>query len=157
MFEQYTNTCRQVIMVARMEAGRLGSDAIDTEHLLMGVVRAESDLFGHMVVSLSVESVRQAAAQWRDPAAAKPTSIDMPLTNECREVLERTQSIADNKSCRFIRTEHLLEALLTVEHTHAATILEDAGASLPKLEALTSNVNCNENQDRTILSPEDLA
>jgi len=106
LFEQYTNTCRQVIMVARMEAGRLGSDAIDTEHLLMGVVRAESDLFGHMVVSLSVESVRQAAAQWRDPAAAKPTSIDMPLTNECREVLERTQLIADNKSCRFIRTEH---------------------------------------------------
>src|SRR5229473_4294482 len=39
VFERYSIASRQVIFVARAEAGRVGSSFIDTEHLLLGILR----------------------------------------------------------------------------------------------------------------------
>ena len=39
MFERYTERARRVIFFARYEASQLGSAAIETEHLLLGLIR----------------------------------------------------------------------------------------------------------------------
>ena len=39
MFERYTERARRVIFFARYEASQLGSGAIETEHLLLGLIR----------------------------------------------------------------------------------------------------------------------
>src|SRR5713226_1748961 len=39
MFERYTETARRVICFARYEASQFGSPYIETEHLLMGLLR----------------------------------------------------------------------------------------------------------------------
>ena len=41
MFDRFTEQARQVIFFARYEASSLGSESIDTEHLLLGVVRQD--------------------------------------------------------------------------------------------------------------------
>ena len=41
MFERYTEKARRVIFCARYEASELGSPVIDTEHLLLGLIREE--------------------------------------------------------------------------------------------------------------------
>lgn len=38
VFERYSTLSRQAEMAARVEAGKLGSDSIDSELLLMGIV-----------------------------------------------------------------------------------------------------------------------
>jgi len=39
MFERYTEHARRTIFFARYEASSLGSEVIETEHLLLGIVR----------------------------------------------------------------------------------------------------------------------
>jgi ATP-dependent Clp protease ATP-binding subunit ClpC len=39
MFERYTEKARRVIFFARHEAGRYGSLQIESEHLLLGLLR----------------------------------------------------------------------------------------------------------------------
>jgi ATP-dependent Clp protease ATP-binding subunit ClpC len=38
MFEKYTETAWRVIFTARFEASRFGSEYIETEHLLLGIL-----------------------------------------------------------------------------------------------------------------------
>ena len=39
MFERYTERARRVLFFARYEASQLGSVSIETEHLLLGLIR----------------------------------------------------------------------------------------------------------------------
>ena len=41
MFERYTEKARRVIFFGRYEASQFGSPYIDTEHLLLGIVRED--------------------------------------------------------------------------------------------------------------------
>ncbi|MGA7170362.1 MAG: Clp protease N-terminal domain-containing protein, partial [Candidatus Sulfotelmatobacter sp.] len=44
MFERYTEKARRVIFFARYEASQYGSPEIDTEHLLLGLIRENKAL-----------------------------------------------------------------------------------------------------------------
>jgi hypothetical protein len=55
-----------------------------------------------------------------------------------------------------VRTEHLLLALLTMTTSHAAVILGEADASLPRLEQLVSGIQDHEDQDGAQFSGESL-
>jgi len=44
MFERYTEGARRTIFFARYEANQFGSSDIDTEHLLLGMLRARTRL-----------------------------------------------------------------------------------------------------------------
>lgn len=45
MFERYTEKARRVIFFARYEASNYGSKEIDTEHLLLGLIREDKALY----------------------------------------------------------------------------------------------------------------
>jgi len=45
MFERYTDKARRTIFFARYEAVQYGSPYIETEHLLLGLVREAKNLF----------------------------------------------------------------------------------------------------------------
>ena len=44
MFERYTEKARRIIFFARYEASQYGSPYIETEHLLLGIVREDKAL-----------------------------------------------------------------------------------------------------------------
>ena len=44
MFEKYTEKARRVIFFARYEASQLGSRCIETEHILLGLLREDKAL-----------------------------------------------------------------------------------------------------------------
>jgi ATP-dependent Clp protease ATP-binding subunit ClpC len=44
MFERYTEKARRAIFFARFEASKYGSSSIETEHLLLGLLREDQAL-----------------------------------------------------------------------------------------------------------------
>ncbi len=44
MFERYTEKARRVVFFARFEASQYGSPYIETEHLLLGLLREDQSL-----------------------------------------------------------------------------------------------------------------
>ena len=61
MFERYTERARRVLFFARYEASQLGSISIESEHLLLALVREGKGFTSRMFANagLSLEGVRK--------------------------------------------------------------------------------------------------
>ena len=131
MFERYTEIARRVIFFARYEASQFGSPSIETEHLLLGLVREDKALiFRFLRCHASVESIRK-RIEGHIPIGEKvSTSVDLPLSNECKQVLDYAAEEAERVSQKHVGTEHLLLGLLREEKCFAAEILHERGLQL---------------------------
>src|SRR5258705_7420330 len=128
MFERYTEKARRVIFFARYEASQFGSPYIETEHLLLGLLREDKALTNRFLRShASVESIRKQIEGHTTVREKVSTSVDLPLSNECKRVLAYAAEEAERLSHRHIGTEHLLLGLLREENCFAAEILHERG------------------------------
>src|SRR5258707_371048 len=134
MFERYTEKARRVIFFARYEASQFGSPYIETEHLLLGLLREDKALTNRFLRShASVESIRKQIEGHTTIREKVSTSVDLPLSNECKRVLAYAAEEADSLSHKHIGTEHLLLGLLREEKCFAAEILHERGLRLPTI------------------------
>ena len=135
MFERYTEKARRVVFFARYEASQFGSPEIDTEHLLLGLVREDHGLIHKWLPNLSEQSVRQkieAQIVRHDPI---PTSVDLPLSSSAKKVLKHAAEESARLARQHIGTEHLLLGLLDEERSFAAVLMLQAGADVASLRA----------------------
>jgi uncharacterized damage-inducible protein DinB len=132
MFERYTEKARRVIFYARYEASQIGSPNIEAEHLLLGLLREDKALTNRFLRSqASVESI-PTQIEGRTTIREKiSTSVDLPLSNECKRVLAFAVEEAERLSHKHIGTEHLLLGVLREEKSFAAEILQERGLQLP--------------------------
>ncbi|HEY6293393.1 MAG TPA: ATP-dependent Clp protease ATP-binding subunit [Terriglobia bacterium] len=134
MFERYTEKARRVIFFARYEASQFGSPYIETEHLLLGLLREDKALANRFLRShASVESVRKQIEGRTTLREKVSTSVDLPLSQECKRVLTYAAEEAERLSHKHIGTEHLLLGLLREEKSFAAEILHERGLRLSTL------------------------
>jgi len=131
MFERYTEKARRVIFFARYEASQFGSTHIETEHLLLGLLREDRALTHRFLPGTStVEDIRKQIEANTVVREKVSTSVDMPLTDECRRVLGYASEEAERLSHKHIGTEHLLLGLLREEKSFGAQILNKHGVRL---------------------------
>src|SRR5438445_10090420 len=134
MFERYTEKARRVIFFARYEASQFGSPYIETEHLLLGLLREDKALANRFLHSHSaVESIRKEIEGRSDVRAATSTSADLPLSHISKRVLAYAAEEGERLSHKHIGTEHLLLGLLREEKCLAAEILNGRGLNLSKI------------------------
>lgn len=113
MFNLYTEKARRTIFFARYEASQLGSPYIETEHLLLGLLRENGALAHRFLHSYeSVESIREQIVGHTTAGKKISTSVDLPLSNESKRVLAYAAEEAERLSHKFIGTEHLMLGLL---------------------------------------------
>ncbi|MGH9388791.1 MAG: Clp protease N-terminal domain-containing protein, partial [Vicinamibacteria bacterium] len=129
MFERYTERAKRVIFFARYEAAQLGSNSIETEHLLLGLIREGKGLTSRIFAKshLSMESIRkeiEGRIVIRDQVS---TSVEIPLSPESKRVLTFAAEEAERLVHNYIGTEHILLGILREEKSVAATILHERG------------------------------
>ena len=131
MFERYTEKARRVIFFARYEASQFGSPYIETEHLLLGLLREDKALTNRFLRSHgSVESIRKQIEGRTAIREKVSTSVDLPLSQESKRVLAYAAEEAERLAHKHIGTEHLLLGLLREEKCFAAEILHERGLRL---------------------------
>jgi ATP-dependent Clp protease ATP-binding subunit ClpC len=134
MFERYTEKARRVIFFARYEASQFGSPCIETEHLLLGLLREDKSLSNRFLRSnASVESIRKQIEAHTTMREKVSTSVDLPLSHECKRVLAYGAEEAERLNHKHIGTEHLLLGLLREEKCFAADILHERGLRLSQV------------------------
>ena len=132
MFERYTEKARRVIFFSRYEAAQLSSAIIDTEHLLLGILR-ETTSVTRLLPSGAPQAIR-AQIEARSPGAPKiPTSVDLPLSDAAKRVLAYAAEEAERLKHRHIGSEHLFLGLLREKGSVAAQLLEPFGVKLEQL------------------------
>jgi hypothetical protein len=130
MFERYTEKARRVIFFARYEASQFGSQSIESEHLLLGLVRESKEIARRVG---SQESIREQVDKNTSARPGVSTSVDLPLTRECKRILVWATDEADRLGHRHIGTEHIFLGLLREKDCLAARILRETGAELEQL------------------------
>src|ERR687898_754369 len=132
MFERYTERARRVLFFARYEASQLGSISIETEHLLLGLIREGKGLTSRIFARshLSLENIRkeiEGRTVFREKVSP---SVEIPFSAETRRVLQFAAEEADRLGHKHIGTEHLLLGILREPGCLAATLLVEKGVQL---------------------------
>jgi len=134
MFERYTEKARRVIFFARYEASQYGSPYIETEHLLLGLLREDQRLAQRLFsVSGSIEAVREAIEAQIQRRERYSTAVEVPLSGECKRILNFAADEAQRMQSAHVGTEHLLLGVLREEKCFAAELLVERGMSLELL------------------------
>ena len=127
MFERFTESARQVVVLAQEEARKLRQGYIGTEHLLLGLLRengrAATTLGSHGV---QLEAARGWVAETIGEGDEEPPAGQLPLTPRMKRIFEMSLEDAQALGHHAIGTQHLLIALLH----------EGQGAALHALRAL---------------------
>ena len=132
MFERYTEKARRTIFFARYEASQFGSPYIETEHLLLGLLRENRELL-RLLPAGAGDSIRQQIEAHTLMRESVSTSVDLPLSNEGKRVLAYGAEEAERLGHRHIGTEHLFLGLFREQGCFAAAILRERGLSLEEL------------------------
>ncbi len=137
MFERYTERARRVLFFARYEASQFGSLSIDTEHLLLGLLREGEGITSRIFAGshLSLKEIRKEVEGRVVFQEKVPTSLEIPFSAETKRVLQYAMQEADRLLHDHIGTEHLLLGILNEEKSVAASILEAHGMRLDAVRA----------------------
>jgi ATP-dependent Clp protease ATP-binding subunit ClpC len=135
MFERYTEAARRSVFFARYEVSQCGGDAIDTEHLLLGLIRANDGLaariFRENQLSLSaVQAIAQESKVTRDRVS---TSVDIPLSAAAKGALLQAAREADEMGHEHVGCEHILLGLVWEKDGLAAQVLAKKGIRLSRV------------------------
>jgi ATP-dependent Clp protease ATP-binding subunit ClpC len=131
MFERYTETARRVIFAAVYMARRVGSPMIETEHLLLGLLREDKNLARRFLGSPWAAETALKRIEKIRPAREKISgSFELPLSSESKRVVAFAAEEADLFLSKSISTEHVLLGLLREEECLAAKTLSEGGVDL---------------------------
>src|SRR5512140_3486595 len=139
MFERYTEKARRVIFFGRYEASQFGSPYIETEHLLLGLLREDKRLSNKLLPIESVAEIRKTVELRTVIREKVSTSVDLPLSNECKRVLAYAAEEAVSLGHRYIGTEHLLLGLFREKNSFGAELLTNLGLSLEETRQTISS------------------
>src|SRR5271154_532803 len=134
VFERYTEKARRVIFFARYEASQYGSPYIETEHLLLGLMREDKALANRFLRSHgSIEAIRKEIEQRITIRERISTSVEVPLSQESKRILNFATEEAERLGHKHVGTEHLLLGILREEKCFGAEILQERGLRLSAL------------------------
>ena len=135
MFEKYTEKARRVVFFARYEASQFGSRHIETEHILLGLLREDRALTSRFFprAETTLDSIKKMIRGRTDAQEKVSTSVELPLSDQSKRVLNHAAEEAERLLFNYIGTEHILLGLLREENSVAAEILHEKGLKLTRV------------------------
>jgi ATP-dependent Clp protease ATP-binding subunit ClpC len=132
MFEKYNEKARRALFFARYEASKLGSRVIESEHILLGVLREGEEIIKEIFSRFNVkpEQIRREVEGDRLFVDRISSSAELPLSEESKKILAYASHEAESMLHQYVGTEHLLIGILRVEASTAARILTAKGLNV---------------------------
>src|SRR5271165_4001876 len=127
MFERYTEKARRTIFFARFEASKLGSSYIETEHLLLGLLREDRSFRDRLPVRAPEQIRKRIEERVPQPVHRTSTSVDIPLSGDSKKALEYADEESKALQHSSIDCGHLLLGLLRIETSTATALLREVG------------------------------
>jgi ATP-dependent Clp protease ATP-binding subunit ClpA len=136
VFERFADTARRVVVHAQEEARSLEHGHIGTEHLLLGLLRGDTD---GAVRALAAAGVDLDAAR-RDVEAivgrgSREPESDIPFTRRAKKVLELSLREALQLGDDYIGSEHILLGLMRESDGVGARVLQRRGVDVAELRS----------------------
>ncbi|MGI8848722.1 MAG: ATP-dependent Clp protease ATP-binding subunit [Pyrinomonadaceae bacterium] len=148
MFERYTKKARQVIFFARYEALQYGSQVIAPEHILLGLMREDKNIFARFFSfrnNLTVEIVRREIEERIVLHERISQSAELNLAPDTKRILAFANDESIQLQNRHIGPEHLLLGLVRETRSTAAEILSLYGLQIQRVREEIAQQNGSPN------------
>ncbi len=132
MFAKFTEKAKRILFLARYEASQQGSKVINTEHLLLGLLKEGEEVTRELFARANVSmDMLQADLERSGPVREKlSTSVEIPYGEESMKALQYAEEEAERLMQQQIGTEHILLGLLRLEDSLAGRMLSERGMRL---------------------------
>ncbi|HUP22288.1 MAG TPA: ATP-dependent Clp protease ATP-binding subunit [Thermoanaerobaculia bacterium] len=129
MFEKYNEKARRALFFARYEASKLGSRVIESEHILLGILREGEDTITELLRRFRIkpEDIRREIEGERVFVERISSTAELPLSEESKKILAYASHEAESMLHQSVGSEHLLIGILRVEGSLAMRILGQYG------------------------------
>jgi ATP-dependent Clp protease ATP-binding subunit ClpC len=129
MFEKYNEKARRALFFARYEASKLGSRVIESEHILLGILREGEETVTEIFRRFQVkpEDIRREIEGERVFVERISSTAELPLSEESKKILAYASHEAESMLHATVGSEHLLIGILRVEGCTAMRILAQHG------------------------------
>jgi hypothetical protein len=138
MFERYTEAARRTIFFARYEASVFVSPYIETEHMLLGLLREDRVLRDRLPAE-AAEQIRKRIAERVPQPMRRGWSVDLPLSQDSKKALHHAAEESEALRHSVIDCGHLLLGILRIETSTAAVVLRDFGIEYAGYRDLVSD------------------
>ena len=119
MWERFTERAKQVVSSSCEHACRLGSNQVESQHVLIALCSVKECLAARTLESLGVDVEALAAELVRQNQSGPPSTGTVPLfTARAKELLEFAVIEARNFNHSYIGTEHILLGIMTAPANH---------------------------------------
>ena len=114
MFEKYNEKARRALFFARYEASKLGSRVIESEHVLLGILREGEESVGELLRRFRVkpEEIRREIEGERVFVERISSTAELPLSEESKKILAYATHEAESMLHGSVGSEHLLVGIL---------------------------------------------
>lgn len=135
--DRFSSDARDAMAFADEEARDLNHDYLGTEHLLLGLIRAERGLAARLLATVGADLARTRAAieQLLGKSLSGGTRGSRPETLRLKKVLELSRWEARSRHSTHVRSEHLLLALAAEGAGLGGRLLAELGAVHETLES----------------------
>ena len=151
MFERFTDRARKVMALANQEAQRLNHEYIDTEHILLGILKEGQGVGATALKNLDIDLLK-ARTEVEKRIKQGPDMMSMGKllqTPFAKKVIEYAIEEARNLGHNYVGTEHILLGLLhrykddgtkKYQYTTANKVLRSLGVTLKKARVEVMNL-----------------
>ena len=135
MFERFTDRARKIVALANQEAKRLNRDYIDTEHVLLGLIKEGSGVGANALKDAGVDlrTLRIDVEKLLQSGIPHETPDKLPQMPQFKKVLEYSISAAHGMNHRYVGSEHILLGLIQEPDGIAGNVLRNQGLNFELL------------------------
>jgi ATP-dependent Clp protease ATP-binding subunit ClpC len=132
MFDRYTEHARRALFYTRYEASQVGGESLESEHLLLGLIKRPEGLI-HAIFDRAHLPLARIYEDIARRSAARPrltTSVEIPFGDDVKQSLMLAEEEAGLLGDEHIGCEHLLLGLLRHDTCVASSILAGHGLTV---------------------------
>lgn len=135
--KSFSESCRQVIIIAKEESRRLGHNFVGSEQLLIGLLRAENGATQLLVTVGATLETAQTEVEKIIGRGSGFVASEPPFTPNARRAIEKAIEMARKQGFMYVKPEHLLLGIFAPQQTIAQRILENLGVAVEQLREAT--------------------
>lgn len=145
MFEMFTDRARRVIVYAKEEAEKLMRPEIDTEHLLLGLLREKTGAAAEIFAKHDIKpsQVAMDIHAENDQGNMFIFKGSLPFSAAAQKVLSYAVEESRSFEHKYVNTEHLLLGLVREKRGKASSILSRLGLDIASLREDVAAVSSN--------------
>ena len=136
MFEKFNESARRAIFFSRYEASRVGQRVIESQHVLLGVLRETDTVTTKLWQAINI-SPAEIQAMFPTIEERISSSAELPISEDVKKILAYAIHEAETREDIEVSPCHLVLAILRVSESDAAQILRQRGVEYDIVSELT--------------------